>query len=319
MIQFIESKNIDKVKWNHCIGNSINSLLYAYSWYMDVVCEDWAALVENDYESVMPLAYRKKFGIHYIYPPIFIQQLGIFSMVLLDDEISDRFLKAIPKKFRFIEYNLNSYNQIDNKKHKIKNNVNHLLDLIINYEAIAKNYSENLKRNLKKANKTGVNISQNLKPEDIIEIFSKNKGKEINKFGINEYAILKKLTYIGIHKGYIQTYGAYTIQNELCAGAIFAVDKQRAIFLFSATNKVSKNLFAMPLLIDNFIKNNAEKNIVLDFEGSNDENLARFYKSFGSKTVNYNTLHINKLPFYIKIGVFFVKRIRNFVWLRNIN
>ncbi len=319
MIQFIENKNIDILKWNRCISNSINGLLYAYDWYMDVVCEDWAAIVENDYESVMPLAYRKKFGIHYIYQPVFVQQLGIFSTVLLDDKICDRFLKAIPKRFRFLEFNLNSYNYIDHKKYKIKNNVNHLLDLITNYESITQNYSENLKRNLKKANKTGVNISQNIKPEEIIEIFAKNKGKEINKFGIKEYAILKKLTYIGIHKGYIQTYGAYTTQNELCAGAIFAIDEQRAIFLFSATNLISKNLFAMPLLIDTFIRNNAEKNIVLDFEGSNDENLARFYKSFGSKTVNYNTIFINKLPFYIKIGVFFIKRIRNFVWLRNIN
>lgn len=313
MIQYLENNQIDISKWNICISNSINSLPYAYDWYLDAVCEDWAALVENDYESVMPLVYRKKFGIHYIYPPFFVQQLGVFSTTLLDDKICGRFIDAIPDKFRYIETNLNSYNQTDNAKYKIKVNTNHLLDLIKSYETLHKNYSENLKRNLKKAYKSGVSIVQNVKPEDIINIFSENKGKDIKHLKTNEYAVLKKLIYLGIHKGVVQTFGAYTPQNELCGGAVFLINNQRAIFLFSATNPVSKQLFAMPMLIDNFIKQNAEKNMILDFEGSNDINLSRFYKGFGSKMVNYPTLILNKLPFYIKFVVFLIKKIRKFV------
>ena len=39
----------------------------------------WDALVEDDYVSVMPLPYRKKMGVTYIFPPTMTQQLGVFS------------------------------------------------------------------------------------------------------------------------------------------------------------------------------------------------------------------------------------------------
>ena len=39
---------------------------------------------------------------------------------------------------------------------------------------------------------------------------------------------------------------------------------------------------------------------MLDFEGSNDENLARFYMSFGSQEMKYATVRINRLPWYVK-------------------
>ncbi len=313
MIAFLENNQIDRHKWNNCIMQSINGLVYAYDWYLDIVAENWAALVENDYESVMPLIYRKKVGIHYIFPPIFTQQLGIFSKSLLDQQICNRFICAIPQKFRFIEYNLNSYNQIDKKQFNYKVNTNHLLDLINNYEKISSNYSENLKRNLKKANNSTLSISENIKPEEIINIFAENKGKEIKRFNTADYHLLKRLIYKGIHNNMVETMGVYTQQNELCAAAVFFINGQRAIFLFSATNETAKKTFAMPLLIDRFIKKNAGSNQILDFEGSNDTNLARFYKSFGSQTVTYDTLIINNLPFYLKITLNLIKKLRKYV------
>lgn len=313
MIAFLDNNQINRHKWNNCIMQSINGLVYAYDWYLDIVAENWAALVENDYESVMPLVYRKKAGIHYIFPPIFTQQLGIFSKSLLDQNICNRFITAIPPKFRFIEYNLNSFNQINKEKFDTRENTNHLLDLINNYENISSNYSENLKRNLKKAQKSALSISENIKPEEIINIFSENKGKEIKRFNKDDYHLLKRLIYKGIHNNMTETLGVYTEQNELCAAAVFFINGQRAIFLFSATNETAKKNFAMPLLIDSFIRKNAASNLTLDFEGSNNINLARFYKSFGSQTVTYDTLVINNLPFYLKITFNLIKKLRKYV------
>ncbi len=313
MIAFLENNQIERTKWNNCIKQSVNGLVYAYDWYLDIVAENWAALIENDYESVMPLVYRKKAGMHYIFPPIFTQQLGIFSKSLLDQNICNRFITAIPSKFRFIEYNLNSYNQIDKEKFDTRENINHLLDLINNYENISSNYSENLKRNLKKAEKSVLNISGNIKPEEIIELFAENKGKEIKRFDKDDYLLLQRLIYKGIHNNMTENLGVYTEHNELCAAAVFFINGHRAIFLFSATNETAKKTFAMPLLIDSFIRKNAGSNLILDFEGSNNTNLARFYKSFGSQTVTYDTLVINKLPFYLKFTVNLIKKLRKYV------
>jgi hypothetical protein len=81
MITYLTHKEIDFEKYDRCIDLSLNGIVYAYSWYLDMVTDDWDILVEDDYKSVMPLPKRKKFGIHYIYQPFFVQQLGVFSVV----------------------------------------------------------------------------------------------------------------------------------------------------------------------------------------------------------------------------------------------
>ena len=79
MIQHLKHDQIDKWKWDETIKHSFNGTIYAYSWYLDIVCPGWEALIKNDHEYVMPLTAGKKYGVDYIYPPFFSQQLGIFS------------------------------------------------------------------------------------------------------------------------------------------------------------------------------------------------------------------------------------------------
>ena len=312
MINFVKHNEIDFLKWDLCIENSINNLIYAYSWYLNIVCEEWDALVEDDYISVMPLPVKNKFGIKYILTPNFIQQLGVFSINIIDKEKTREFLKKIPLQIKYIELNINSYNNCSGN-YKISLNSNCVLDLISSYDNIYLNYSDNLKRNLKKAEKSGVIVSPNTKPDEIIDIFKKNKGKEIRNWDENVYKNLIKLIYNGIHKGIVEVYGAYSPHNEICAGAIFFITSNRAIFLFSATDSKAKQMYAMPKIIDTFIKKKSSRNLILDFEGSNDLNLLRFYKSFGSNIVNYQTIIINRLNFFIKILFLIRKKVKRYL------
>lgn len=57
----------------------------------------------------------------------------------------------------------------------------------------------------------------------------------------------------------------------------------------------------MFLLIDEFIKQYASRNMILDFEGSNIEGVARFYAGFGAKPFNYPALKINKLFYPLRL------------------
>jgi hypothetical protein len=56
----------------------------------------------------------------------------------------------------------------------------------------------------------------------------------------------------------------------------------------------------MFLLIDEFIKKYSEKNLILDFEGSNMEGIARFYQGFGATDCEYLSITFNHLPFPLK-------------------
>ena len=58
---FLKHDKIDKVKWDNCISRSVNGHIYARSWYLNIVSPDWDALIEGDYEAVMPLTWKRKF------------------------------------------------------------------------------------------------------------------------------------------------------------------------------------------------------------------------------------------------------------------
>lgn len=311
MIRYLKNNEIDAEKWDRCINRSMNSMLYAQSWYLDLVNNHWEGLVENDYERVMPLTPGQKFGIDYLFQPPFTQQLGIFSQSHLTTSVVDNFLKAIPPKYKFIEINLNTHNKVDDDHPAFTPWLTHELDLIGAYDNIRKGYSENLKRNLKKAEKAKVSIVENVKPELVINIFRANKGKRLANLRDSDYDLLRRLIYVMIYKRMAYVAGAYDETNDLCAGAFFVFSKTKAIFYFSATDETAKSNGAMPLLIDNFIRRNANSHLTLDFEGSNDPNLARFYRSFGAHQVTYPHYNINRLNPVLKAGVYLAKKIRS--------
>lgn len=309
MIKYLQRKHIDDNKWNNCINHSFNGNLYGYSWFLDIVGGEWDALVENDYERVFPLVNRKKFGISYIYQPFFTQQLGLYSTTKLDTDALTTFIKSIPSKYKQAEINLNTLNKAEDKSLKLIPQLNHELDLIHSYEKIREGYSENLVRNLKKPEKAGLAISKNIKPDDIIDLFRKNRGKEITHLCDKDYLKLKRIAYTCMYKGIANIQGVYDQHNQLCAGAFFILSNNKAIFLFSGLSEEGREAGAMPFLIDSFIREHAGRHLTFDFDGSNDPNLARFYKSFGSKECIYQRVAINRLPFVINAILHLYKKL----------
>lgn len=310
MIRHLTYEEIDKQRWDECISNSVNGIIYAYSWYLDIVCPSWEALVENDYERGFPLTGRKKSGINYLYQPCFSQQLGVFSKNILSEEIIENFIKAIPAKYKFVEINLNTFNKLNPAKYKLSPNLTHELDLIASYQTIFHHYSENTKRNIKLANNSALTFSTLANAEEIINLFRQNKGKEIQTLKEKDYISLKKLVSICLYKNIAHVKGVKTKDGKLCAGAIFIESNRKVIFLFSATNSEAKANGAMSFLIDNFIKENSQRNLTLDFEGSNNLNLARFYKSFGAKECIYFHYKKNVLPWIFTKSITFIKWFR---------
>jgi hypothetical protein len=311
VISYTERKEIDENKWNACIEKAFNGNLYGYAWFLDIVADQWDALVENDYERVFPLVNKKKFGISYIYQPFFTQQLGLYSTTKLDADVLNAFIKAIPLKFKRIEINLNTLNKSAEKEFTIISQLNHELDLIHSYDQISKGYSENLVRNIKKAEKAELSISKNIKPDDIIALFRTNRGKEIGHLHDKDYLRLKRIAYTAMHKGIGNIQGVYDQQNQLVAGAFFILSNNKAIFLFSGLGEEGRKAGAMPFLIDQFIRTHAGQHLTFDFDGSNDSDLARFYRSFGSKECTYQRLEINRLPHILDVSARLYRVLKN--------
>lgn len=312
MIRYLAHDQIDFEKWDDCIDRSINGIFYAYSWYLDMTAPGWDALVEDDYKTIMPLPNRKRFGVRFVYQPFFIQQLGLFSISSLTPEVTARFLEAIPVRFRFVDLNLNTYNRLDEGSSiKQLQRITHHLDLIEPYEQIAERYSSNTRRNIGKAIKHGVFVTAHGRPEEVIQAFRDNRGKGLNTYKENDYNVLKHLIYVGLHKGMATLMSAYSSQNNFCGGIVFFRSHNKSVFLFSGATPESRENGAMFLMVDEYIKQFAGQDLVLDFEGSSDPHLARFYKGFGSKECVFLQVEMNRMPGMFRQGVRFFRRLRS--------
>ncbi len=301
MIKYLKQEEIDYDKWDNCIANSIGSYIYAYSWYLDIVAGEWDALVEDDYKSVFPLTFRNKYGIKYVYQPPFTQQLGLFSTELKGKDKLQEFILSIPKEFKLTEINLNKHYYINESiDYKLIDNINIELDLAEEYDVLLKKFSSNLKRNIKKGVKNNLSCSENIKPESLINLFKNNKAKEVDAYSEEDYQRLGRLMYSLLSKQRASIHGVFSKANTLLGAMLVLKDQGRYIFIFSGLSQEGKDKGAMPFLINDFIRDHSSSNLVFDFEGSNDEGVARFYLSFGSQKFHYQGLRYYQMPFLLK-------------------
>lgn len=147
-LHIIPSQQIDINKWNDRISKSNNGLLYAKSFYLDAMADQWHGLIIDDYRSVMPLPWRKKYGIIYLYTPAFMQQLGLIGDETIDAETV---IQAVYSFARYGDYLFNFTNHAFETSVTCKNSNNYILDLSLGYDPINSNYKTNLRRNLNKS------------------------------------------------------------------------------------------------------------------------------------------------------------------------
>lgn len=299
-ILFLPQEKIDRGKWDECIANALNEIPYAYSWYLDCVCTQWDALVLNDYEAVFPLISNKKAGVHYLYQPFFTQQSGVFSAGKITEELVSQFLENIPERFKLIEINLNTENEYSGNRFSVKKKCTHHLLLNKDYRQIFSGYNENTKRNLKKAEKENLTVTDSILPEEQILLFRRNQGKKIKELKTKDYERLSILMTTILNRESGEIYGVRNINGEIGAAGFFVRSKRFVINLFPSGNEEGRKNGSMFLLIDFMLRKYAGTNLIFDFEGSEIPSIAKFYKGFGSDEVYYPFIRRNNLPWHLK-------------------
>jgi len=300
-IEYIKNKDIDYKKWDLCIQKAINGNIYAYSWYLDIVCKNWDALIYKDYEAVMPITFSSKLGINYMLQPLFSQQLGVFSSKIISKKNILEFINAIPTKYKYVNINFNKYNKLDSEELKIKKNNNYELDLIPSYNNMQNKFSLNTVRNINKSKKSELTMVLNsCSVSTFVKFIKENAGEKVNNLTIQNFDIIKKIVSTALLKKCGTIFCVYNKLNELVSAAFFVFSHNKAIYLFASSTKEGKNLRAMFFLINEFIIKYSEKNLILYFEGSNIDGLSRFYKGFGAINCEYVNFKYNRLPFPLK-------------------
>jgi hypothetical protein len=272
MINYVKRKDLEVAKYNDCIENSIQSRIYAFSWYLDIVADNWDVLVLNDYEAVMPIPWKQKYFIKYVIQPFFCQQLGIFSKDIISKYFEKEMLKKIPRKFLKISLTLNTDNFLLSKKASRRN---YTLRLNKEYLEIQKGFSKGRKHAVKVGEKVGLKVAS-CTIEELIKIQSENYKYDI------PITTLKNLAKVFLQKEKGIILGVFK-DEKLLGGGFFIKDEHRFIYLYAAFNLEGRKLQAASLLISNVVKKHQSSNLRLDFEGGNISNIGKFYRSFGAE------------------------------------
>ena len=305
MIKYVEPKNINKEKWDKVLSASPNSNIFCYSWYLDVVADNWGALIQDDYDMIMPLPFTSKLGTKQVYLPFFARELNVFSKSIVADNQITEFLEAIPAKYKSVKIGFSKTEGIP-LHFKTKEFPHQELDISEDYIKITPKFSTNARRIMKKAYKEEL-IFRALKNVDtIVDLFKSTKGAEIKSLGKDDYKNLIKLMKACIYNKKGQAYGIYK-NNELLSCGFFMIDKSRITYLKGASTDKGKKIGASYFLFDQVIQKYSGKGFVLDFGGSKIEGVANFYKKFGASDAFYLFLTHNNLPSYFKM----LKKVKN--------
>ena len=299
-IQYVFYSDIDKIKWDQSIEESSNGIVFAYSWYLDAVIDNWDALILNDYEAVFPITKKTKWGLNYLFNPIFALQLGVFSKNKISDELINEFISIIPEKIKLIDIQLNFENRSEDKSFEISKKACQFIKLNRSYSDISKKYSTNLKRNLTKARKHNLEIVLSVDIENVIKLFKENRGETLKEMKEEQYQRLHSLLTQLKQRKLGKIYECW-FENELIASACFSITNNRIIYIKGGSTQKGRELGAMHLIMDEVIHLNSNSKLIFDFGGSSIDQVARFNYGFGAEEYEYQRLYRNNLPYFIKM------------------
>ena len=299
-ILHLRHNEIDRIKWDATIAQSLCDLPYAYSWYLDVVCPMWEALATEDYAYVMPLPLKKKWGISYLIHPIWVQQLGVFSAQEVTTEIFNAFRHRIP--YLMYDFNVNYLNRecISNCS-LVKTNL--ITPYNKDIDTIRKGYNSNTKRNISKAQKARLTIRE-VKIEEFVSLWkSENATMRWDLHAtiqpLVEAAFSQFSNFNSQFKPHL--FGVYK-DDKLIASLFGMQTRERFIYLIPVSNQAGKEHSAMFLLVDYILENICcPQGLTFDCEGSMIEGVARFYRGFGAVEQPYASISRCRPQWLVKI------------------
>ena len=296
-IQHLRHNEIDRLRWDATIARSLCDLPYAYSWYLDVVCPMWEALVTDDYEYVMPLPLKKNRFVSYLIHPIWVQQLGVYSAQEITEKVFKRFYRRIP--YLMFDFNVNYLNYsvacgyVQCKRNLI---IPHSKDVY----AIRKNYSYNAKRNISKAQKLGLRIEE-IRLEEFVALWKSENSDMRQDLHATIQPLVEAVFFNSSQQCEPYLLGVYS-GSQLIAALFGIKTRERFIYLIPVSNKDGKEKSAMFMLVDYILENVCcQQGLTFDCEGSMIDGVARFYRGFGAQEQPYASISRCRPQWLVKL------------------
>ncbi len=302
VIQFIPYHKIDRKKWDDCMQKSMHATIYVTSIYLDGIAGKWHALVAGDYEFVMPLLFKKKLGIGYLYQPAFLPYTGIYSHNEITTEVTESFLNKAFNLYKFAEiaFSFPLDVHVFKKSMKVKSCNNFILDLRPKYQQLYKNYQPNFTKSLRRLQKLFLQYELNNKIKEIIKLYKSlylHKIENVKPAHLHSFSAM--CTLLQQEDKTIIRSVKDTVGNVLAA-VILLKYKNKLYNIISCITSEGKKAEANYFLYDKIIEEFSGKDLILDLEGSDINGVANFYLKMNPVNEQYCFIKYNNLPKPIK-------------------
>jgi hypothetical protein len=317
-IRYLDRADLDSARWDDCISASTQRMIYAFSWYLDALttgvgAPHWGGIVaenQGQYVAVMPLVYKKKYGIRYVYQPDYCQQLGIFSPGETDLKfVFPAFFEQLTRHFKWVvSYRFNEKNDIELQfptDLSLIKRYNHVLPLEKPYEEICQNYATDRKINLNRARNVGWIVEEKPDIRPLIQLHrTHNEEKAVGgiKLDLTIYDRFANAVDQLKNRGLARIWLARKEGEKSAeAGGLFVLDRDRIVYLFNGASQTGRKQQARLWMINRLIEEFAGQPVLFDFESPaiGAESVKAYYQSFGAESRSYTEISYNHLPWLL--------------------
>ena len=129
----------------------------------------------------------------------------------------------------------------------------------------------------------GLLPNSNLKPEKLADFYKTNSLSKANTD--SQYHAFQRIMYNALHRGWGFVSAIENAEKKLCASCFFLYSQGRVLCLLPAANQQGRDENALALLLDLFIRSQAGKPVILDFNTALSDWPEALPHAFGAKEV----------------------------------
>jgi hypothetical protein len=293
----LPSSQIIAEKWDACVKESSNGLIYSTTVYLDAMTDNWHGVVIDDYSAVMAIPWRIKFGFRYSYMPPFMQQLG------LTGDFNEPDLKAVirtlPGFLKLADIHFNYSNAAVQQFATVTAKTNYVIDLSGSDDQIRTRYRKDLAENIRRAGGPEFVFGDG-SIEEAVNMFRDHYSTQITNAGAEAYEKFLALCE-NLEARQQCIVKQITDGNGILAIALLLKDDRRIYNLMNTTTEKGRALNANDLLLDHVLQAFSGQPLLFDFEGSELPGVKAYYQKFGAEDQPYFHYHYNGLPWPLKL------------------
>jgi hypothetical protein len=263
--KLVSKANLDSDRWDACT-RAYNREVFSECWYWNAVCSEWQAWVKGDYEDVLAIPSKRKWGII----PVMRTPLYVKWLEGDHDQLQQILRTFFGLRRVHIPFEIDGATRMSFQELKLDS---------------AWKPSKELAKNIRKAEAESPEFIESVSWDDFYYFMKRNHSYAWPRI---QQDTMHRLFVKSFERGSGKIAGV-KMNGRWAAMQFFIYQSSKAYLIQNAVAPEWRNREPMPFLLNRLFRNWAlqTKEMKVNFMGSNNVGVARFNEKFGAITNSY--------------------------------